>query len=149
MGWRVSTSSFASARDTMFVFVLLPMVPLTSGFTSISQSKFGAELAQIQAAMSGEISSGTDVNRELGYLWTLPEDSSDDRGLGGGIAFAWDPYMFNTIIPNFHEDMFYVQWLKEMDLRAAGQRAFFSWSILHHNLLSPQALQPLHASRVV
>jgi len=99
---------------------------------SISQSKFGAQLSQIKQEMQGIVTTG--VQQSLGYLWTLPEDSTSDDGLGGGIAYAWDPAMFDTLLPNFREDMFYVNWLSSQDLRAAGQRAFFSWSANHKHI---------------
>ena len=38
--------------------------------------------------------------------WTMPILSDSSEGLGGGIAFAWDPSIFDTILPNFREDAY-------------------------------------------
>ena len=64
----------------------------------------------------------------------MPEDSTSNAGLGGGIAFAIDESVYENILPNFREDMFYVNWLGRSDLRASIQRAFFSWSANHMKL---------------
>ncbi|KAL1523530.1 hypothetical protein AB1Y20_018467 [Prymnesium parvum] len=101
-------------------------------FTSLSQSKFGAQLDQIRQEMRGFPTTAQD--RALGFLWTLPADPTSDAGLGGGIAYAWDPSVFTTVLPKFREDMFYVSWLGEKDLRSSGQRAFDSWAANHKHI---------------
>ena len=100
--------------------------------TPAPRPPWSTELSQIKQEMQGVVTTG--VQQSLGYLWTLPEDSTSNDGLGGGIAYAWDPTVFDTLLPNFREDMFYVNWLGEQDLRAAGQRAFFSWSANHKHI---------------
>ena len=52
-----------------------------------------------------------DYQQKLGYLWTLPEDTSDSRGLGGGIAWAWDPNLCDNIIDQFSEDFFFIPFI--------------------------------------
>ena len=56
------------------------------------QSKFGARPGSIAGAFSGNVSK-TDALYPysiLGYYWHMPLQADDNRGLGGGITWAWD-----------------------------------------------------------
>ena len=70
----------------------------------------------------------------LGFLWTYPESVDDTRGLGGGIAWAWDEDGLcgpDGILGLFREDLFSYDLVGCEDLRAAMNRAFASWSDNH------------------
>eukprot|EP00966_Prymnesium_polylepis_P221966 5135442-Prymnesium_polylepis.1 len=70
--------------------LLLPSVVLC--WTSTSQTLYGAQIGDIRQQQHGNSSDEhIPTQQALGYLWSLPESTLDERGLGGGIAWAWDP----------------------------------------------------------
>jgi hypothetical protein len=99
------------------------------GWATISQSVWGAQLSDIQAQLSGGFSSAGTLDApetQLGYLWSMPADSSDTRGLGGGITWAWDPELCGKMLGSFYQEL--VPGVYCDDLRAAMRRAFSAWS---------------------
>jgi hypothetical protein len=113
--------------------LLVPiLVRPCEGFVLTVQSRFGAQLGALQSLQHGNYTGS--VTATLGYIWHYPELSTDDRGLGGGIAWAWDPALCPTILPYFHEDLFFSGLVRCQDLQAAMHRAFASWSANHRAL---------------
>eukprot|EP00962_Isochrysis_galbana_P051028 scaffold22381_cov118-Isochrysis_galbana.AAC.9 len=105
------------------------VTPCVAGWASISQSVWGAQLSNIQAQLSGGFSSAQTLavpESQLGYLWSMPSDSSDARGLGGGITWAWDPELCGKMLGSFYQEL--VPEVYCDDLRAAMRRAFSAWS---------------------
>jgi len=103
--------------------------PCVAGWASISQAVWGVQLADIQAQFTGGFSSAATLSSpesQLGYLWTMPTDSADLSGLGGGITWAWDPDLCNSMKSAFYQEL--VPGVKCEDLRAAVRRAFSAWS---------------------
>merc|ERR1719440_2753888 len=70
----------------------------------------------------------------MGYLWTFPADSSDPAGLGGGITWQWDPALCDSILDNFSEDFFFIDFITCDNLRGAMHRAFASWADNHRDI---------------
>jgi len=112
------------------------------GWTSISQSTYGASVENIIAQQQAtgpnvgvENSNGQlqDLNTQqrLGYLWTFPEDAMDQSGLGGGIAWAWDPKTCDSLLSLFKESLFFIELVNCEKLQAAMHRAFATWSANH------------------
>jgi hypothetical protein len=113
--------------DTAMAFCFA--APCVAGWASISQSVWGAQLSDIQAQLSGGFSSAQTLavpELQLGYLWSMPADSSDTRGLGGGITWAWDPELCGKMLGSFYQEL--VPGVNCDDLRAAMRRAFSAWS---------------------
>lgn len=86
------------------------------GWATKSQTVFGAQIRDIQAQMRGEYVD-REVEAQLGYLWSFPEDSSSNRGLGGGITWAWNPRLCGTMSGRFSEN---VGWTGALGLAALG-----------------------------
>ena len=110
------------------LFVVWSLLPaLASAFVSISQALYGADLASIRALQHGNFS--RPATATLGFLWTLPESSTDTRGLGGGITWAWNPRLCDDLKPRFREDIFgWDSFLNCQDYKASVARAFDKWS---------------------
>ena len=69
--------------------VLLLLCSSARAWVSKTQSIFGGQITEIQAQMRGQKVDRA-VEAQLGYLWHMPADIDDTRGLGGGITWAWD-----------------------------------------------------------
>ena len=68
-------------------------------------------------------------------LWSMPEGSMETGGLAGGITYAWDPELCDSLLPKFTEDSKIMpSFVTCGTLRAAMARAFYSWSA-HHPML--------------
>jgi hypothetical protein len=114
---------------------LVAFPPSANGWISISQSHFGAKPDEIAQSMRGILPAGSSAQSLLGYIWSMPSDPLSDHGLGGGIAYAWDPELCGKIAPLFREDFIAFNFIGCGDLRAALARAFNTWAS-HHKLLS-------------
>ena len=105
------------------------------GWTTVPQTAFGGQFSEIAASVNSARLNGSvldiDPRRMLGRIWHLPSDSSDTLGLGGGIAYAWDPLLCDRIQPLFREDIFFYTLVGCEDIRQAMSRAFHSWSNNH------------------
>lgn len=111
-----------------FVIVLL-FAARTSAWTTLSQSRYGAQIEGIRELQHGNYTGPT--QSALGFLWTFPEKSTDSRGLGGGIAWAWDDELCPMIGHLFREDLFFMSLVRCKDMKAAMHRAFDSWAANH------------------
>eukprot|EP00967_Tisochrysis_lutea_P146551 scaffold276865_cov33-Tisochrysis_lutea.AAC.1 len=127
--------------------MLTLLLGAVAGWTTISQAVWGAQLDQIQTQMSGgtSYSNGAPLlpEKELGYLWSMPAESTDSRGLGGGITWAWDPQLCGKMLGAFYQEL--VPGVGCEDLRAAMRRAFSAWSSEHvpsHSLFLPHSPDP-------
>lgn len=104
-----------------------------NGWVTKSQSVYGAQISEIQDFMSGK-NVYRETQAQLGYLWSMPEnlyDESgelDDRGLGGGITWAWDPKLCKLLEPRFKEDVLFSNYINCEDFKSAVSRAFDKWS---------------------
>ena len=70
----------------------------------------------------------------MSALWDMPAQSGELWGLGGGIAYAWDPALCDDLLPRFDEDIYGWQFIECANLRAAMERAFASWET-HHPMI--------------
>lgn len=125
------------------MFLAIWLVPFVHSFRSVSQANYGAQIADIQAQLS---SSGpamactsptgcSDQFRNLGWLWSLPSDSSDSRGLGQSITWAWDPALCDKLMPIFRERFTTISFIDCSWIKAGMHRAFATWS-QNHPLIS-------------
>ena len=131
------TPSPSTDRALAFRFMLatLTLLPgwttishtLLPGWTTISQATYGAQISEIQSQLAGGPATRT-LQAELGLLWTLPADVSDSRGLGGGVTWAIDPALCGPLLPNFREDVAFINFITCEDVRASIARAFNQWS---------------------
>lgn len=66
----------------------------------------------------------------LGFLWTYPAEPQENRGLGGGIAWAWDDSICERLRPMFSENLFVGMkaLVRCEDLKSAATRAFDAWA---------------------
>ena len=73
-----------------------------------SQTNLGVTVEAIQNQMAGGPKTPVPYG-ELGYLWNLipnPETEEDAlRGLGGGITWAFDDNLCDSLLPRFKEDI--------------------------------------------
>lgn len=113
-------------------FLLFPLG--TTAWTTISQVRFGAQLEHIHMQMRGNHSAGVPPLRQLGYVWSLPEDATSANGLGGGITWAWDPALCGRLLPRFREGAMLVPFVTCDDLRASMHRGFASWADNHAHI---------------
>ena len=106
----------------------------TAAWTTISQVRFGAQLEHIHQQMQGNHSVGVPPLRQLGYIWSMPEDATSASGLGGGITWAWDPGLCGRLLPRFREGAMLIPFVTCDDLRASMHRGFASWSDNHAHI---------------
>lgn len=112
--------------NTVLPLLLLTALPLVAGWASISQAAWGVQLGDIQDQLrGGHTASLANPELNLGYLWSQPADPHSTHGLGGGIAWAWDPALCASILPAFGE---LVPSVGCDDLRATMRRSFSAWS---------------------
>ena len=114
-------------RASALLTALLPA--FASAFVTISQSLYGADLAAFRALQNGTFTGAATAT--LGFLWNFPTLTTDTRGLGGGIAWAWDDSLCPAIEPLMKEDLFFWPLVRCKDLKAAMHRAFDSWAANH------------------
>lgn len=124
------------------------------GWVTQVQSKWGATPGNMSMSFGGSGTDGVTYDYAggggvpeygvLGYYWHMPESSSDNRGLGGGIAWAFDdglcktaddPYFNNGKLEDqFVEDFFFAAFVTCRDMKAALHRAFKTWSDVHPSI---------------
>jgi len=66
-------------------------------------------------------------NASLVFRWTLPADSSDSSGLGGGLSYAMEPDFCPKMIDHFRDK----EWISCDGIAHAIRRAFQSWAANH------------------
>ena len=112
------------------ILLLGVALPVTA-FTTIAQSRYGAQIEDIRKLYHGNTWSSPNVSsphQVLGYTWNKPLDSGSTVGLGGGITWAWDPALCPRIMDRFREDFFFVKFITCEQLKAAMGRGFASWA---------------------
>ncbi len=108
----------------MRLVLVMQLLGAAQAWVSKSQSVYGAQISEIQAMLRGE-NVNRDPRAQLGYLWHMPENPDDTRGLGGGITWAWDPALCTMLAPQFKEDiMWWGNFVNCDNFKAAVSRAF-------------------------
>jgi len=72
---------------------VLALAGSTLGWVTQVQSNYGVQTSDIAKAFEGKepySAKGDDPFKTLGYYWHYPHLTDDNRGLGGGIAWAFD-----------------------------------------------------------
>ncbi len=111
------------------ILLHLALLDSCAAWVTISQSRFGTPLSNIQRQLNGSgLPMNTPVQQTLGYMWTMPTDPRSQHGLGGGITWAWDPQLCESLLPGFKEDFFFIEFVTCHELKAAMHRGFQSWS---------------------
>ena len=114
----------------------------TMGWVTQVQSNYGVQPATIARSFNGTLDrtkhdSPTAPMETLGYYWHQPHLSGDNRGLGGGIAWAFDDELCNKndaygpkkkFEDTFREDFFFASFVTCTDIRASLHRAFKTWT---------------------
>jgi len=122
-----STCTRYNMARTIGLFIVCAAVGV-HGWVTTSQSVYGAQIDEIKAQMRGEDSTREDI-AELGWLWFYPEDTQNNRGLGGGITWAWNPALCDMLQSQFREDVFGGGMLIGCaEMKAAVARAFNKWA---------------------
>ena len=122
LAWRAARGG--GARTIPMKTALTPVMmffQLAEGFVTLSQSRFGAQLEDMQALQHGNYTGPPQA--VTGFLWSYPATTADNRGLGGGITWAWDPNLCPSILSLFHEDIMFYDLVACHDLKAAMHRA--------------------------
>lgn len=109
--------------------VCVALTPLCEAWVTLAQSAYGASVENFRLQHGGNYSGSVELG--LGMLFNMPESTSDQRGLGGGIAWAWDDNLCSQIDRLFREDLFFAPLVGCRDLKAAMHRAFDSWASNH------------------
>ena len=103
-------------------------LPPTLGFVTSSQVLKQTQLASMRALHHANFTGFS--SHTLGFLWSYPADSQENRGLGGSIAWAWDDSICDRLRPQFSENLFLG--LKALvrceDLKAAAANGFDAWA---------------------
>ena len=111
------------------LLVVLGSLPHAASWTTISQSRYGAQLEHIKNLYDNTWEHGAmPAQQTLGFLWTVPNDPTSHEGLGAGITWAWDPNLCTRILSQFTEDFFFIPSINCDNLKAAMTRGFASWS---------------------
>lgn len=129
---------------------------LLFGWVTQSQSKYGVRPEDAASAFRGTADSVSDPHLMLGYYWHAPVNRADNRGLGGGITWAWDDalcrgggwlsseqkdhfkgrgdYPSGRLEDQFSEDFFFFDFVTCISIRAAMHRAFQTWADVHPDI---------------
>ena len=95
----------------------------TAAWTTISQSYWGAQLDTIKLQMNPNTTTDVEPVQRLGYMWSSPDNTSDGRGIGGGITWAFDPNLCSNIITSFSEQPFMgIKFVECDEIQAAVHR---------------------------
>ena len=124
----------------MSIAAVVALAGTTLGWVTQMQSNFGVQAADIAKAFSGTLEQ-TDANddpqKTLGYYWHYPVLADDNRGLGGGISWAFDDELCvkndaygskKKFEDTFKEDFFFAKFVTCVDIRASLHRAFKTWT---------------------
>ena len=124
----------------MLAAVLIATAP---GWVTQMQSKYGVTPSNVAQAWEG-IEASAGPYGTMGYYWHAPTRFDDNRGLGGGIAWAWDDdlckeqshtdgYDGHAIFESqFEENIAWApNFISCRDIRAAMHRAFQTWGDMH------------------
>ena len=120
----------------------LALTGTTMGWVTQVQSKYGVDPEKVAMMFNGtQVAPNNPGNYPaydtLGYYWHHPVLSDDNRGLGGGIAWAFDDELCNKndaygpdkkFEDTFREDFFFASFVTCTDIRASLHRAFKTWT---------------------
>jgi hypothetical protein len=133
----------------MAVPLALTLTSATIGWITSSQLNDGARPKDIAEMFNDKgaqtrpegIAQSTEYRSSLGYYWHQPEKVWDNRGLGGGIAWAFDDTMCNdgqtkrigngVFEDQFRENLFFTPFVTCISIRASLHRAFNTWTAAH------------------
>jgi len=79
------------------------------------------------SAWVGFVTIPSTENASLLLRWSMPSDSRDTSGLGGGLTFAVEPDFCSKLMPHFNDR----RWIDCEMVDDAIHRAFASWSANH------------------
>mmetsp|Transcript_48604 Transcript_48604/g.127008 ORF Transcript_48604/g.127008 Transcript_48604/m.127008 type:complete len:663 (-) Transcript_48604:239-2227(-) len=108
------------------ILAILAVAGPAHGWVTSSQSLYGAQIEQVKDMMEGQVTGRTPI-AELGWLWHYPTSNDDNRGLGGGITWAWDSALCSKLEPRFREDIIGGDLVGCNEMKAAIARAFDKW----------------------
>ena len=121
----------------------LALTGTAMGWVTQMQSNYGVKPETIARSFNGTLDRTPETDNEhasmntLGYYWHYPHLSDDNRGLGGGIAWAFDDELCNKndaygpkkkFEDTFREDFFFASFVTCTDIRASLHRAFKTWT---------------------
>ena len=129
--------SLNASRSTRLAYVLLSCATCANAWVSTSQALFGATIDGIYNESIGK-DLGLPLNiarqQSLGYLWTLPSDPLETRGLGASITWAWDESLCARLLPQMKENFWGVSLVTCAAVKASMHRAFATWSVNHRHI---------------
>lgn len=109
------------------VSIIAALVGPSAAWVTKSQSVYGAQLSEIQDFMKGKDVQRADQSK-IGFLWTYPQTTNDETGLGGGITWSWDPKLCDLLMPQFKEKVWFYPLVECSDIRSSIARAFDKWA---------------------
>jgi len=123
----------------MSMAAVIALAGTTLGWVTQVQSNFGVTASQIAQSFRGTLprTGNEDPMKTLGYYWHYPALTDDNRGLGGGIAWAFDDELCvesdrygskKKFEDTFKEDFFFAKFVTCVDIRASLHRAFKTWT---------------------
>ena len=114
---------------------------------------FAIQASHAAAIWAGEVNdTGSQIYQTMGYYWHSPTDADSNRGLGGGIQWAWDDSLcaetragYNddddgasrptiTLEEQFKEDLLFARFVSCAVIKAALHRAFKVWEDMHQHI---------------
>ena len=120
----------------MSMAAVIALAGTTLGWVTQVQSNFGVTASQIAQSFRGT-GKNNEPTETLGYYWHYPALADDNRGLGGGIAWAFDDELCvksdrygskKKFEDTFKEDFFFAKFVTCVDIRASLHRAFKTWT---------------------
>ena len=110
---------------------MLPLVAPALGWVTHMQSNYGMPPEYAAGGFAGNASVPQGGFEAMGAYWHFPLESENNRGLGGGIQWAWDDELCKATsdysVPledQFDEDFIFGKFITCKDIRAAMHRAF-------------------------
>lgn len=99
---------------------------------TLAQQHYGAQVDEWILESKGttgisDKSAQAQLYLSRGQLWNMPDDPESTHGLGGGIAYAWDPKLCDLLLPRMRENV--MNLISCADLKASLQRGFDAWAI--------------------
>lgn len=116
------------------------------GWVTQMQSKYGVTAKHAADIWAGDVSdTDSQVYKTIGYYWHAPQDVDSNRGLGGGIQWAWDDSLCRetragkdfptswhaTLEDKFREGRMFINCI---EIKAALHRAFKVWEDMHQHI---------------
>jgi hypothetical protein len=132
----------ATAGGAMGASIFAVLVLPASGWLTQMQSKYGVTNEDMALGFNGTLSKDKNAFQTNGYYWHWPENADSNRGLGGGIQWAWDDalcketsggyeFFSDSFEDQFKEDFFFASFVTCLDIKASLHRAFQTWQDMH------------------